>query len=78
VGRLNFVGEVVSRNWFGFLQGAWYEGRAIGESVAKSILTRKKDDVVYGNAPTVSEGRVRYHQWHLRLGNKSRVKVFTT
>jgi polyamine oxidase len=55
VGRLNFAGEAGSRNWFGFLQGAWHEGREIGESVAESILIGKKVDVVYGNASTGSE-----------------------
>ena len=33
-GRLWFAGEATSAEYFGFLHGAWYEGRAAGRAVA--------------------------------------------
>jgi polyamine oxidase len=38
VGRVWFAGEHTSINWFGFLQGAYFEGKEIGERVAKRVL----------------------------------------
>ncbi|KAF1954940.1 polyamine oxidase [Byssothecium circinans] len=37
VGRLYFAGEHTSAEYFGFLQGAWFEGREAGERIAGMI-----------------------------------------
>lgn len=37
VGRLWFAGEHTSINWFGFLQGAYFEGQKIGERLAARL-----------------------------------------
>ena len=37
VGRLWFAGEATSAEYYGFLQGAWFEGKAVGESVAACV-----------------------------------------
>ncbi|KAL8825779.1 MAG: hypothetical protein Q9191_004200 [Dirinaria sp. TL-2023a] len=37
-GRLWFAGEATSSEYFGFLHGAWFEGRAVGESVAGCVV----------------------------------------
>lgn len=34
VDRLWFAGEATSAQYFGFLQGAWFEGREAGERIA--------------------------------------------
>ncbi|KAF2196811.1 putative flavin-containing polyamine oxidase [Delitschia confertaspora ATCC 74209] len=34
VGRVHFAGEHTSAEYFGFLQGAWFEGQEVGERVA--------------------------------------------
>ncbi|KAL8687288.1 MAG: hypothetical protein Q9218_006495 [Villophora microphyllina] len=52
VGRLYFAGEATSAEYFGFLQGAWFEGQAAGETIAGLI---KKTD---------STGEVHYETLH--------------
>ena len=37
VGRLWFAGEATSPEYFGFLQGAYFEGKKAGESIAKCV-----------------------------------------
>lgn len=37
IGRLHFAGEATSAEYFGFLQGAWYEGQNAGQTVAACI-----------------------------------------
>ena len=37
VGRLFFAGEATSRKFFGYLHGAYYEGRAAGEGIAACL-----------------------------------------
>lgn len=37
VGRLYFAGEATSADYFGFLHGAWFEGREAGERIAGAI-----------------------------------------
>ena len=37
VGRLWFAGEATSAQYYGFLQGAWFEGQAVGESIAACL-----------------------------------------
>ena len=41
VGRLYFAGEATSAEYYGFLHGAWFEGQAVGETVAR--LTKGKN-----------------------------------
>ncbi|CAK7224163.1 polyamine oxidase1, flavin-containing amine oxidoreductase [Sporothrix curviconia] len=38
VGRLWFAGEANSAEYFGFMHGAWFEGREVGERVAVALL----------------------------------------
>ncbi|PNY29651.1 Polyamine oxidase [Tolypocladium capitatum] len=40
VGRLWFAGEALSAEYFGFLHGAWFEGREAGEQVAGLLQDR--------------------------------------
>ncbi|KAH8431479.1 putative flavin containing polyamine oxidase [Aspergillus melleus] len=42
VGRLWFAGEATSAPYFGFLHGAWFEGRDAGLEVADLLLGREK------------------------------------
>ncbi|TPR06712.1 LysM domain family protein [Aspergillus niger] len=44
-GRLWFAGEATSAAYFGFLHGAWYEGRDAGENVAALLQGRCVEDV---------------------------------
>ncbi|KAK8088756.1 hypothetical protein PG997_003717 [Apiospora hydei] len=37
VNRLYFAGEATSAQYYGFLQGAWFEGRAVGENVVQMM-----------------------------------------
>lgn len=37
VNRLWFAGEATSAEYFGFLHGAWFEGRDAGERIAKLL-----------------------------------------
>ncbi|KAJ4363945.1 hypothetical protein N0V83_009398 [Neocucurbitaria cava] len=39
VGRLYFAGEATSAEYFGFLHGAWFEGREAGERIAGMVTT---------------------------------------
>jgi len=52
VERLWFAGEATSAEYFGFLQGAWFEGKAVGESVAACVKGRcageRKYEVLHG------------------------------
>jgi polyamine oxidase len=46
VGRLHFAGEATSAEYFGFLQGAWYEGQKAGEIVAGCLKSAKDSSCV--------------------------------
>lgn len=37
LGRLYFAGEATSASYFGFLHGAWFEGRDVGERIAGAL-----------------------------------------
>ncbi|KAK8055959.1 hypothetical protein PG993_001186 [Apiospora rasikravindrae] len=37
VDRLYFAGEATSAQYYGFLQGAWFEGRAVGEKIVQMM-----------------------------------------
>lgn len=37
--RLWFAGEATSSDYYGYLHGAWYEGKSVGESVYKCITS---------------------------------------
>ena len=61
VGRLFFAGEATSTEYFGFLQGAWFEGKAVGELIAGCVIgggvnctAEENYQVLHGTTP-VSE-----------------------
>jgi polyamine oxidase len=43
VGRLWFAGEATSAEYFGFLHGAWFEGREVGEKIGLCVKEGKGD-----------------------------------
>lgn len=47
VGRLYFAGEVTSTEYYGFLQGAWFEGQRAGAAVASCLKGKCSQDVHY-------------------------------
>ncbi|KAL8721307.1 MAG: hypothetical protein Q9225_001967 [Loekoesia sp. 1 TL-2023] len=48
VDRLYFAGEATSAEYFGFLHGAWFEGQAVGDTIAGLIKgTKQTGDVHY-------------------------------
>ena len=47
VGPIWFAGEATSTQYFGFLQGAYYEGLHIGERVAKIVKGDNCTDMVH-------------------------------
>ncbi|KAL8808171.1 MAG: hypothetical protein Q9182_000235 [Xanthomendoza sp. 2 TL-2023] len=47
VGRLFFAGEATSAQYFGFLQGAWYEGQTVGGKLAGLIKANQTGEVHY-------------------------------
>ncbi|KAI4253438.1 MAG: hypothetical protein L6R42_007581, partial [Xanthoria sp. 1 TBL-2021] len=48
VGRLYFAGEATSAQYFGFLHGAWVEGKNVGEKIAGLIKgTIQTEEVHY-------------------------------
>lgn len=55
VDRLYFAGEANSPEFFGYLQGAYFEGKAIGKHVAEIITT---------GAPDGSRDLTRYEVLH--------------
>ncbi|KAK8114347.1 amine oxidase [Apiospora kogelbergensis] len=40
VNRLYFAGEATSAQYYGFLQGAWFEGSAVGQKIAQMISNK--------------------------------------
>ena len=59
-GRLWFAGEATSAPYFGFLHGAWFEGKAAGEEIATLLQGRCSDsDGVRG-----CSGRRHYESLH--------------
>ncbi|KAF2138369.1 uncharacterized protein K452DRAFT_353205 [Aplosporella prunicola CBS 121167] len=42
VGRLGWAGEAGSAQWFGFLQGAWFEGREAGERIVRLLAAEEE------------------------------------
>ncbi|OAA48803.1 Amine oxidase [Cordyceps fumosorosea ARSEF 2679] len=59
-GRLWFAGEATSAEYFGFLHGAWFEGREAGFQIA-SVMQNKCLEV-YNNTQFCGETRVHYEQ----------------
>lgn len=58
IGRVWFAGEHISTNYFGFLQGAWFEGRKSGEKVAARLngdAVKGRDLVRYEDLKGTSE-----------------------
>ncbi|KAI1096616.1 putative flavin-containing polyamine oxidase [Rostrohypoxylon terebratum] len=49
VDRLWFAGEATSAQYYGFLHGAWFEGRDVGERVA-GLVSKSKDWECDGNS----------------------------
>ena len=47
VGRLYFAGEATSAEYFGFLQGAWYEGQSVAEQVVACLNGKCADEAHY-------------------------------
>jgi polyamine oxidase len=37
VGRLWFAGEATHAEYYGFLQGAWFEGQLVGTTIAECV-----------------------------------------
>ncbi|KAH8785108.1 hypothetical protein F5883DRAFT_402416 [Diaporthe sp. PMI_573] len=68
VGRLWFAGEHTSATYFGYMQGAWFEGRDAGERIAELIRGECIGDAPTGGATKGSSGdcgeRVRYEKLH--------------
>ncbi|CEJ92889.1 hypothetical protein VHEMI08516 [[Torrubiella] hemipterigena] len=61
--RLWFAGEATSASYFGFLHGAWYEGREAGSQIAGIMQNRCIN--VYGNGSKPLCGQ-RTHYEHLK------------
>lgn len=55
VGRLWFAGEATSAQYFGFLHGAWFEGRDAGMQIAALLRgecgNRRFYEVLHGSSP---------------------------
>ncbi|TDZ47236.1 Polyamine oxidase [Colletotrichum trifolii] len=55
--NLWFAGEATHPQYFGFLQGAWYEGKSAGEAIAgcirdmESCRRQRSYEVLHGNTP---------------------------
>ena len=43
LGRLFFAGEATSTEYYGFLQGAWFEGRNTGAMIAGCLMGNQSD-----------------------------------
>ena len=41
VGRLWFAGEAMHAEYYGFLQGAWFEGQLVGTTIAGCLKENK-------------------------------------
>ncbi|KAK8125406.1 uncharacterized protein PG998_001165 [Apiospora kogelbergensis] len=54
VNRLYFAGEATSAQYYGFLQGAWFEGSAVGQKIAQ-MISNKTESI---------SGMVRYEVLH--------------
>lgn len=57
-GRLWFAGEATSAEYFGFVHGAWFEGREAGLQIAS--MMQNKCLPVYNNTEFCGEARVHY------------------
>ena len=60
--RLYFAGEGTSAQYFGFLQGAWYEGRDVGRRIA-GLLNGQGDAGECGIKTTIGCGSMDYYFW---------------
>lgn len=58
--RLYFAGEGTSAQYFGFLQGAWYEGRDVGQRIA-GLLGGEGDVGECGVKTTIGCGSMEYY-----------------
>jgi polyamine oxidase len=52
--RLYFAGEATSSSYYGFLQGAWFEGKEVGERIAGMIASQ----CLNGNITASGDGNV--------------------
>lgn len=57
VGRVWFAGEANSAQYFGFLHGAWFEGREVGERVASAL---GGNNTVYSTSSNMTRYEVLY------------------
>ncbi|MCJ1365722.1 hypothetical protein MMC16_004847 [Acarospora aff. strigata] len=64
VGRLYFAGEATSSQYFGFLQGAWFEGRAAGMLIAACLAGNCTGETKY----EVLHGTTDYSEYDLANG----------
>ncbi|KAL4917680.1 amine oxidase [Aspergillus aurantiobrunneus] len=64
VDRLWFAGEATSAQYFGFLHGAWFEGRKAGEHVAALLTGECVDGDGEGENELGCEGRTHYEVLH--------------
>lgn len=64
VGRLWFAGEATHPQYFGFLQGAYHEGRRVGQEVAQCVQGHCRDDTHYGELT----GTTPWTQYNVRHG----------
>ncbi|KAF2090381.1 polyamine oxidase-like protein [Saccharata proteae CBS 121410] len=64
VERLWFAGEALSAEYFGFLQGAWFEGREAGERIAGLLGKGCVDADAEGNKTGACGAQKRYEVLH--------------
>ncbi|KAF5343909.1 hypothetical protein D9758_012138 [Tetrapyrgos nigripes] len=64
VDRLWFAGEAYSAEYFGFLQGAWFEGRDVGSRIAGLLGKECTNEDVNGNSVGACGPMKRYQVLH--------------
>ncbi len=64
VGRLHFAGEATSTQYFGYLQGAWFEGQAAGLRVAGCLIGNCTDQTKY----EILQGTTDYSEYNIANG----------
>lgn len=62
VDRLWFAGEATSAQYFGFLQGAWYEGRDVGQRIAGLVGSACTNAAADGSTEGACGEMLRYEQ----------------
>lgn len=73
VGRLYFAGEATSAEYFGFLHGAWFEGQAVGNSIADMIKNDRMTGQVHYDSLGGTTSESEYN-----IGNGWEVSPFLT